>query len=79
MEHTKNNWHKWPQEKPTKTGEYLCRGFGGLDNKIHYYVCLWVGNDACNDNDIAGKFYYGGNEFSEIPSGEFEFIKCNEL
>ena len=75
----KVNWHKWPQEKPARTGEYLCRGIGGLNNKKHHYVCLWVGEDTCRDKDVANKLYYGGNEFREIPSGNFEWLDLTEL
>jgi len=76
-----NKWHKWPQEKPTETGEYLVRGIGGLNNKLHHYVCLWVGEDDCQDKDIANKFYFGGNEFFLTIGNnkEFEFIDVNEL
>lgn len=72
---TKNNWRAFPTERPTEMGEYLCRGIGGLNNKLHYYVCLWVNEPKEN---LIG-FFYGGNEFAEIPTGKFEFIKCSEL
>ena len=75
----KVNWHKWPQEKPTKTGEYLCRGMGGLNNKLHHWVCLWVGKDTCQDKDVANKLYYGGNEFNECPNGVFQWLDLKEL
>lgn len=74
-----NNWHKWPQEKPSKTGEYLCRGIGGLNIKLHHWVCLWVGEDECLDMNYSNKFYYGGNEFNQCPSGNFEWIDVTEL
>lgn len=76
-----NLWHKWPQEKPSKTGEYLCRGIGGLNNKLHHYVCLWVGEDACQDKGVTNKFYFGGNEFCLVigKNKPFEFINVNEL
>lgn len=73
----KNNWREFPTEHPTETGEYLCRGIGGLNNRLHHYVCLWIGE--CDDRQIANHFFYGGNVFNEIPSGKFEFIKCSEL
>ena len=73
------NWHKWPNEKPARTGEYLVRGVGGLNNKLHHYVCLWIGEDTCRDKDINNKFYYGGNEFNEVPSGDFEWLDLTEL
>ena len=71
----KSAWHKWPQEKPSKTGEYLTRGIGGLNNKLHHWVCLWVGDT--DDAQISNKFYFGGNEFCECT--EFEWIDVNEL
>ena len=70
----KKGWRKWPQEKPTQRGEYLVRGVGGLNNKMHYWVCLWV----AHPNILSG-LYYNGNVFNQVPSGEFEFIKCDEL
>lgn len=69
-------WNKFPELKPSKTGEYLCRGIGGLNNKIHYWVCLWV--NECDDKDIEKHFFYRGNEFKECPNG-FEWIDLNKL
>lgn len=73
----KKGWRMWPQEKPSHTGEHLVRGIGGLNNKLHYWVCLWIGEDKSEDKDLVNKFYYGGNEFRECQ--EFEFIDVNEL
>ena len=70
-------WHKWPYEKPSKTGEYLIRGIGGLNNKLHHWVCLWVGVDKCSDKDIVNKFYYDGNEFNECDF--FEWLDVKKL
>ena len=72
-------WHEWPQEKPTRTGEYLCRGIGGLNKKIHHWVCFWVSENECSDHYICGKFFYGGNEFNECPSGMFQWLDLKEL
>lgn len=72
-------WHKYPQETPNKDentyGEYIVRGIGGLNHKLHYYVVFWIWNKA---EALCG-FYYRGNEFNEIPSGEFEWIDTKEL
>lgn len=73
----KKGWRKFPDEKPIASGEYLVRGIGGLNNKLHYWVCLWVGE--CEDKSIAHRFFYGGNEFRNIPSGEFEWLDLKEL
>ena len=54
------NWRIFPDEKPTTTGEYLVRGIGGLNNKLHHWVCLWVGEHE--DSAIANRFFYGGND-----------------
>ena len=67
-------WHKWPEEKPRKTGEYLVRGIGGLNNRLHYWVCLWIEKPK----DLRG-LYYGGNLFNEVPTNEFEWIDVKEL
>ena len=72
----KKGWRTFPAEKPTAAGEYLVRGVGGLNNKLHNWVCLWV-ND-CEDKSIAHRFFYGGNEFN-VPSGEFEWMDLKEL
>lgn len=68
-------WHEWPQEKPSRTGEYLIRGIGGLNNKLHHWVCLWVGDT--DDADISNKFFYGGNEFRECI--KFEWLDVKDL
>lgn len=70
-------WRKFPAEKPSATGEYLVRGIGGLNNKLHHWVCLWVGE--CEDKMIAHRFFYGGNEFTNVPSGAFEWLDLKEL
>jgi len=71
----KNGWRKFPDEKPAAAGEYLVRGIGGLDNKLHHWVCLWVGD--FDDKTIAHRFFYGGNEFRECEV--FEWVDVNEL
>ncbi len=70
-------WHKFPEEKPSATGEYLVRGIGGLNNKLHHWVCLWVGD--FEDKALAHRFFYGGNEFNDVPSGKFEWLDLKEL
>lgn len=72
-----SGWHKFPFKKPEHSGEYLVRGIGGLNNKQHHWVCLWI--DECDDMNIAHRFFYGGNEFNQCPSGEFEWIDLTEL
>ena len=71
-------WHKWSSEKPVKTGEYLVRGIGGLNHKLHYWVCLWIGEDTTFDSTVKNKLFYGGNEFDNCD-GDFEWISVNEL
>ena len=73
----KANWRRFPEEKPPCTGEYLVRGIGGLNNKLHHWVCLWI--DRCDDPQIANRFFYGGNEFRDVPNGEFEWLDLKEL
>ena len=73
----KKGWRKFPDEKPPVTGEYLVRGIGGLNNALHHWVCLWVGK--CEDPSIENRFFYGGNEFQNVPSGEFEWMDLKEL
>lgn len=72
-------WHKYPEETPPKDenvhGEYLIRGNGGLNGKLHYYVAFWC---WIKKEGLCG-FFYRGNEFCEIPSGEFEWIDTKEL
>ena len=70
-------WHKFPEEKPSVTGEYLLRGIGGLNNKLHHWVCLWVAE--CDEARIANRFFYGGNEFNNVPSGRFEWLDLKDL
>ena len=73
----KRGWKQYPDEKPALSGEYLVRGIGGLDNKLHHWVCLWVGE--CDDKTLAHRFFYGGNEFQNVPSGRFEWMDPKEL
>ena len=72
-------WHKYPQETPPKDGktfgEYLIRGIGGLNNKLHYYVAFWC---WIKEENLCG-FFYHGNEFCEIPSGEFEWLDLKTI
>lgn len=70
-----NNWKLYPNTEPTEQGEYLCRGIGGLNHKLHYYVCLWINEPSEN---LKG-FFYGGDYFNGIRTGVFEYIKCSEL
>ncbi len=70
-------WHRFPNEKPSQHGEYLVRGIGGLNNKLHHWVCLWI--DEYDNKDIERRFFYGGNEFKECPSGKFEWMDLREL
>lgn len=71
----RRGWREWPSERPSRTGEYLVRGIGGLNNKLHHWVCLWVGESE--DSEISCKFFYGGNEFAECR--EFEWMDVMEL
>lgn len=77
MEGKEVRWRHYPEEKPTVTGEYLLRGHGGLDGRLHHWVCLWVEN--CVDAQIAHRFFYGGNEFNNVPSGTFEWLDLKKL
>ena len=73
----KANWKNYLAEKQNTTGEYLVRGIGGLNNKLHHWVCLWVAE--CEDKTIANRFFYGGNEFNNVPSGRFKWLDLKEL
>ena len=70
-------WHTWPQEKPATDREIrniLVKGIGGLDDKLHYWLCMWVWT-----SDLKG-LYYNGNEFNGIaPDREFEWLYVDEL
>lgn len=72
-------WHKYPEETPPKDentyGEYLIRGKGGLNEKLHYYVAFWC---WIKKEGLCG-FFYRGNEFCEIPSGEFEWVDLKTI
>lgn len=59
---------------PTKAGDYLLRGVGGLDHKFHFWLCFYVPSGQ----GIAKGFYYNGNEFRNAD-GEYEWIDVNEL
>jgi len=72
----KPKWKSYPGVMPSVSGEYLVRGIGGLNNKLHYWVCLWVGD--CDDKTIAHRFFYGGNEFRNV-TGKFEWLDLKEL
>ena len=67
-------WRKFPDEKPIRFGEYLVRGIGGLNNKLHHWVCLWIDDPA-----IPSNFYFNGNEFNQVPGGCYEWVDVNEL
>ena len=67
-------WRKFPGEQPKEFGEYLVRGIGGLNNRMHHWVCLWIDDPALKKG-----FYYNGNEFNNVPSGEYEWLDLKEL
>lgn len=72
----KKCWHKYPIEKPEKSGYYLVRGKGGLEDKIYHYVCLWIVKS--NIVDIPSGFYHNGNEFKTLD-GECEWMSLEDL
>ena len=72
-------WHKWPEEVPELNGReihsYLVRGIGGLDEKIHYWICQYVKTDSLPEG-----WYLNGNEFRESQDGrELLFTDVDEL
>ena len=76
---TQVRWRRFPDEKPVHTGEYLVRGIGGLNGKLHYWVCLWVRGDN-GIIDIPTGFYYNGNPFErQIDSNEYEWLDLRVL
>lgn len=70
------NWHKFPQEKPNQSGYYLVRGKGGIEDKVYYYICLWIKNPVAFD--LAEGFYYNGNEF-KTHDDTCEWLDLREL
>ena len=82
MNKLKNNpnaeWHKWPDEVPELDGReihsYLVRGIGGIDNKLHHWICEYV---ETNDHTLKGWFLCG-NEFREQNKG-FQYMDVDEL
>lgn len=72
-------WYKWPEEVPELNGReihsYLVRGIGGLDEKLHYWICEYVKTDG-----LAEGWYLNGNEFRESQDGrELLFTDVDEL
>lgn len=73
----KEGWRKFPDEKPTASGEYLVRGIADRDKKQHHWICLWIGE--CGVKELENCFFYEGNKFYEVSSGEFEWLDLKEL
>ena len=72
-------WHKWPEEVPELNGReihsYLVRGIGGLDEKLHYWICQYVKTDGLPEG-----WYLNGNEFKDSQDGrELLFVDVDEL
>ena len=72
-------WHKWPEEVPELNGReihsYLVRGIGGLDEKLHYWICQYVKTDSLPEG-----WYLNGNEFRDSQDGrELLFVDVDEL
>ena len=71
-------WHIWPNEVPELDGReihsYLVRGVGGLDDKLHHWICEYV---QTNDHTLKG-WFLNGNEFRDQDK-EFEFMDVDEL
>jgi len=72
-------WHKWPEEVPELNGReihsYLVRGIGGLDEKLHYWICQYVKTDGLPEG-----WYLNGNEFRDSQDGrELLFVDVDEL
>ena len=63
-------WHRYPDEKPSETGEYLLRGVGRLDNRQYHMVCMW--------NEMEGSFNFGGIEFL-VDNTKVEWLDVKEL
>ena len=72
----KKCWHSYPVVKPSKSGYYLVRGKGGLEDKIYHYVCLWI--TKSNIVDIPSGFFYNGNEF-KTSDGKCEWMDLGDL
>lgn len=72
-------WHKWPEEVPELNGReihsYLVRGIGGLDEKLHYWICQYVKTDGLPEG-----WYLNGNEFKDSHDRrELLFVDVDEL
>lgn len=72
-------WHKWPEEVPELNGReihsYLVRGIGGLDEKLHYWICQYVKTDGLPEG-----WYLNGKEFKDSQDGrELLFVDVDEL
>ena len=72
-------WHKWPEEVPELNGReihsYLVRGIGGLDEKLHYWICQYIKTDG-----LPKGWYLNGNEFKDSQDGrELLFVDVDEL
>lgn len=70
-------WHKWPEEVPELNGReihsYLVRGIGGLDEKLHYWICQYVKTDGLPEG-----WYLNGNEFKD-QQRDFQYVDVDEL
>lgn len=72
-------WHKWPKEKPELNGRgihsYLVRGIGGIDDKLHYWICQYVKTESLPEG-----WYLNGNEFRQAHDGrDMLFVDVDEL
>lgn len=75
-------WRWWPKDNPSDycdpnkgLNDFIVRGVGGCDNKLHYYMVQWI---ECDEYDLHG-WYYNGNPFMCIPSNEFHFITAKDV
>lgn len=70
-------WHKWPEEVPELNGReihsYLVRGIGGLDEKLHHWICQYV-----NTEGLPEGWYLNGNEFKD-QQRDFQYVDVDEL
>lgn len=73
------DWHKFPEEKPSLSSEYLVRGIGGINNQLHHWICYYLTESVCESLGIKSGFYYNGNEFNQCPSGEYEWLDVKEI
>lgn len=72
-------WHKWPDEKPDLGGRqihsYFVKGYGGIDEKLHSWVCEYIETDGLKG------WFLNGHEFAEATKdgGEFNWIDVDDL